>query len=53
MKASKLAKKNDKRTAYKKPELVSFGSIAAKTLATSAGTVSDGGLMPNMNVRMV
>lgn len=43
---------NKHRTAYKKPELVCYGSLSSITRATSAGTINDNGTMPNSNTRM-
>lgn len=43
---------NKHRTAYKKPELVCYGSLSSITRATSAGTIDDLGSQPNMNTRM-
>ena len=44
--------KNDSRAAYRKPELVRYGSLSAITRSTSGGSIPDGGTMPNMNVTM-
>lgn len=44
--------KNKHRTAYKKPELVCYGSLSSITKSSSGGTVPDGGSAPNMNVTM-